>query len=411
MTLLYGTHFTNGYAVARTVFYGIFLVALAGIAVWSVGVKRKQKNRDVVRAVLGWSRWGMAIVFVIIYYAYSFAESIIYEDRVVVYNIFFVSETILYSTAFVADIFLLLTIYTLLYHCFMRSGDDPKLKVKRSIFAAHCILCAILGALYIAYLALNIRDVVQIVEDDGSTFELQFRFYGTISTQTKIEVSYKALYFAASIEILLATVWVLVTASKHNIPRKVIYCSKVNHDLPLTTLQIGFTLIGLIGFPLFLCMIIVLSYTAAFEMSFDNELTNGGALAELIIVGFASVAVYAGVVLVAKQLGDSTRKPWEAGQQAGFGPVMAGAPQHSPQQYPPQHHPPQPYPSQQHPPQPYPSQQYPPQPYPPQPYPPQPYLPQQYSPLQRPLQQYPYGFKGPGDPRSRTSESPIGHNR
>ena len=92
-------------------------------------------------------------------------------------------------------------------------------------------------------------------------------------------------------------------------------------------------LVALVGFPLFLRWIFVLSFAAAFELSHSNSLTIGGALAEEIIIGFSHLIVYFGVVLVAKQLPVESSKPWEATHVADQGPLTWTAPDHGSPQY------------------------------------------------------------------------------
>ena len=92
-------------------------------------------------------------------------------------------------------------------------------------------------------------------------------------------------------------------------------------------------LVALVGFPLFLRWIFLLSFSAAFELSYSNSLTLGGALAEQIITGFSHLIVYAGVVLVAKQLPTESSKPWEATQEASQGSMMGTTPSHGTPQY------------------------------------------------------------------------------
>ena len=61
MTELFGSGFTNGYAVAVFVFVGIFFFLLLGIAFWAMSVKKRggQTSRSVLR---GW-KFGVAVFF------------------------------------------------------------------------------------------------------------------------------------------------------------------------------------------------------------------------------------------------------------------------------------------------------------------------------------------------------------
>ena len=162
------------------------------------------------------------------YYAFAFAVSIIQDAGAVVVNVYYIIQTILYSTVYPADIFLLFTVYTLLFHCFTKQGDDHRRKLKRNVFLAHGGFCAILGALYIAYLALSIQQTVQSVND---TLELEYRYYETIPAFHKVDVAFSALYFVASVEVLLATIYIFVTARKREIPSSVRYSHRTKIEL------------------------------------------------------------------------------------------------------------------------------------------------------------------------------------
>lgn len=55
--------YTNAYIVAYAAFNGIFLFGLVSIAVFGVFMKSGNRHHKTVKAVMGWSRWGLAIFF------------------------------------------------------------------------------------------------------------------------------------------------------------------------------------------------------------------------------------------------------------------------------------------------------------------------------------------------------------
>lgn len=59
---LYGSGFTDGYAIAQVVFTAIYLAAFIGIAIWNVLVK---KRGEVTRYVLR-TKFAFAMLFVLV---------------------------------------------------------------------------------------------------------------------------------------------------------------------------------------------------------------------------------------------------------------------------------------------------------------------------------------------------------
>ncbi|KAL6713426.1 hypothetical protein ACLMJK_008891 [Lecanora helva] len=370
--------YADPYLIASVVFNGVFLFGLLGIAIFGFNVKSRNRNSEVVKTVLAFPRWGLAVIFGLIYYAFTLAASIMQAVGAYVANLYFIIQVILYSVSYIADILLLFTVFTLLSHCLNRRGEDQKRSLKRNVFLAHAAFCAILGAIYISFLGLQIDKVVKSIND---SLGLLYRYYDGIPAANKVDVAFSALYFVASFEVLLATIYLLVTAQKRGL-----------------SASLGLILVALVGFPLFLRWIFILSYAAAFELSYLNRITLGGALAEQIIIGFAHLIVYAGVVLVAQKL--PTGAPWEAGQGVGSHapPMMSANPNYT-------------YPQQQQQQQQYP-QKYSQSPYPPQPIPApqhgqqQVYYPRQ-SVAQSPQQQYyPQHPSSPSQAQSISTQSP-----
>ncbi|KAK3178377.1 hypothetical protein OEA41_000512 [Lepraria neglecta] len=181
----------------------------------------------------------------------------------------------------------------------------------------HYFFYGILFALYLAILAFDIRDVVVTVNRYGDPLFLQYSTTRTIPVDNKLDVAFSALYFVASIEVLLGSIWVLLTARKHGIAKRV-----------------GLLLIGLVGVPLFLRRVFFLAYGARFELSFNYYETWGAVLAETIITGFCAILVYAAIVLAAVQVDKARCKPWAEDQQREHGHPNGVAPQPAMQMYP-----------------------------------------------------------------------------
>ena len=60
---------------------------------------------------------GRLLLMMIRSFGFSFAENILYEAQIVVVTVSFMVSVILDSAVYVAGIWLLATVYSLLYHC------------------------------------------------------------------------------------------------------------------------------------------------------------------------------------------------------------------------------------------------------------------------------------------------------
>ena len=138
-------------------------------------------------------------------------------------NIYYIFEFILLSTAFIAGIALLLTIFTLIYHMFLgtTSPNDSSAKLKKTIYQLHLGFIGLLSLIYIVYLALGIKSWIDRLQTYGSyRYAITLRRRGT-PDYYRVEIAYQALYFVASVEILAAAVFLLVTKSKRGLSRSV----------------------------------------------------------------------------------------------------------------------------------------------------------------------------------------------
>ena len=149
------------------------------------------------------------------YHAFAFSADVIHEKETAVRNVYLLIEAIMLNTRFIAEILLLVTIYALLYHCTIRPGENFRSKSKSPKQMVHGVLCVLLGLLFIVILALSIRGIVEAVGELGMVIRLKRLLLN------KFVVSYQALYFVASLEVLLTTVWLSVTARKHGVSKRV----------------------------------------------------------------------------------------------------------------------------------------------------------------------------------------------
>ena len=134
-------------------------------------------------------------------------EIILTEIEAVVINVYFVISVIIDYTAYVGTIWLLATIYALGYHLFTQPDEKASSSKKKILYARYAV-CGVLFALFLAILALGIRDVVLQVEGAGSSY-LGFSRH-TVPTFYKLDVAYSALVFVASLEILVGSIWGVV---------------------------------------------------------------------------------------------------------------------------------------------------------------------------------------------------------
>ena len=270
-------------------------------------------------------------------------------------NSYLIVEFILLSFGLIAEIFLLLVIYTLLHRAFLHpmGTSDSKAKTKRTIFLGHVAICGLLGVLYLAYLALGIKRTVELVQDYGSASlaRLSSRRSGVLD-QFKVYGAYQAIYFVASIEVAAASFFLMLTASKRGFSFMVSVCpGAVIHVLSLTQcFKVGVLLVGLIGFPLFLRKVLDLAYAARYllDSHFPSHATVG---ATDFITGACHMIIYAGVIVVVGKLAGSGNT--QTGQtdanahptpQAPPMMTQPGAqPQGQPQFYPQQQYPQQQY--------------------------------------------------------------------
>ncbi|MCJ1277161.1 hypothetical protein MMC21_004971 [Puttea exsequens] len=320
-TRLYGSHFTEPAIVANIVFTGIYLVMLISVLVWRISYT---KRSEPARSVLGW-KYGFAIWFVLVCvttlascadvytrtllivpplrsFAFYFIETILEEARITVVPVYYIIAIILNSTSYIADIFLFITIFCLLYHILSPPTNSPKTSSKRNILKLHYAFGFVLFALFVSMFGLRIRDEVGIVE---GKYQATYAYLtgGAIPVQNQLDVAFGALGFVLSVEILLASIYILLKASKHDIPTK-----------------IGIILIALVALPLFIRRIFILAFSAAFELSATKYQTDGQNLALNIVTGICTVLSYAGVVFAIIHL-DKARQGFWTDQSAAAGAV------------------------------------------------------------------------------------------
>ena len=155
-------------------------------------------------------------------------DQVLTEKNVSVATVYVLNRIIIQSGGFLSEIFVLLTIYALLHQYLLHpnGASDPKASLKRKVLILHLFIVGALGILYIVYLALGIKDVVDRVNRYGSGLYAQYRIWNGIPTINKIDVAFEAVYFVCSVE-LLATGIFLILASKRGLPQKVREASSV----------------------------------------------------------------------------------------------------------------------------------------------------------------------------------------
>ena len=134
--------------------------------------------------------------------------TILSEKQVVVVTVFYLISSIFFSTAYVADIFLLVTIFALLTQLSKRIFPSNFL-IKPLFVWTYIIFCAILFALYLAILALRIQYQVEVTQNGAyssygySRFHFSYRHYYQLRrTMAKLNIAYSALYMVSSLSVL-----------------------------------------------------------------------------------------------------------------------------------------------------------------------------------------------------------------
>ncbi|KAG8529750.1 uncharacterized protein KY384_005231 [Bacidia gigantensis] len=291
-----GSGFHDGLSVALIVFAIIFFIVLVGIKFWAASKKKTFKNVEVGKRVMNTIAWSPAVWFGIIYYAFEFTSGIIEENQTVVATVYYLIRFIILSLGFLAEIFLLVAVYALLNQLFLHPNgpSDAKASLKRKVFIIHMLVCAILTALYIAFFAYGIKIVIDAVNHSSG----RYLSYGVNSddsnTQNNIDLAYEAIYFVCSVEIFVASIFLLITASKRGFPQKV-----------------AAFFVGLVAFPLFVRTIFILAFTVVLTET-SSGISSPAIGAESFIVGLMNMLTYAGIVVVCSQLVELAQKPWGA---------------------------------------------------------------------------------------------------
>ena len=138
--------------------------------------------------------------------------TILWETETVVAAVYYLISSILYSFAYLADIFLLVTIFALLTQLNKRIALSNFLTKPQFIWT-YSIFCTILFALYLAILALRIQYHVEATQNgfyslyNYDVSYSDYDYYVQILYKTaKINIAYNALYMVASLSVLgLAT--------------------------------------------------------------------------------------------------------------------------------------------------------------------------------------------------------------
>lgn len=126
--------------------------------------------------------------------------------------VFHLISSIIHSIAYVADIFVLITIFALLTQLNKRIALSNFL-AKAPFVWTYSIVCAILFALYVAGLALRIQYQVEVTQNGFYSIYTPYSFYlnyehylQILHTAAKVTIAYYALYTGSSIVILVLAI-------------------------------------------------------------------------------------------------------------------------------------------------------------------------------------------------------------
>lgn len=131
---------------------------------------------------------------------------------------FCISAVILDSILYVALIWLLVTVYTLLHHCLC--GPSGPLPPRRSTFLIiHYSTCLVLLCLYIVILVANIFRTFDLVyrSDIGMTPA----FDGLTDSGDIVALVFSVLFLITTIDVLLVSIWLVWRAYKSHSQIKV----------------------------------------------------------------------------------------------------------------------------------------------------------------------------------------------
>ncbi|KAL8758793.1 MAG: hypothetical protein Q9199_001204 [Rusavskia elegans] len=277
-TSLPGSGFHDAYNVARLVFQAIGLIGIVAII---LGAKTFKKRHELNKKLFKWWAFWLSAVALFVSFAIHSTVSIIYEaaDRVQV--IFFLIVSIIYQSSYLAEISLLVVLYLLLPYCTSHpSRNSNKSRIAKNLKIGHAIFLFILLALWLSILALRIQYQVEDVIGDPYTFEK------LVLVTSRISTAYTILYFFGSLEILT---WSLLSLIKQ----------RTEHGR--TTLF----MLALIAAPLLLRSAFVMGYTI-----YEGLLRNDGGqrlwLAADIIYNLTTLAIYAGIVAIARHFAKCT---------------------------------------------------------------------------------------------------------
>ena len=134
--------------------------------------------------------------------------TILWEKQAVVVTVFYLISSILYSTTYLADIFLLVTIFALLTQVGKRFSPNNFL-TKPLFIWTYSIFCTILFALYLAILALRIQYQVEATQNGAYSMygyrrsHFSYRHsHQLLRTTAKLNIASNALYMVSSLSIL-----------------------------------------------------------------------------------------------------------------------------------------------------------------------------------------------------------------
>lgn len=141
------------------------------------------------------------------YFGSSLAHLILYDQRVLVMNIYLLIHTILATSAYLAQIALLGFIQILLCNCFEGAGMSAK--AKHAFVVTNWVIINIFIALWATIITFLIRLQYKII----TVSEVA---YNEISTLEKITLAYSVIFVLVGIEILILSFRIRTGAKQRN---------------------------------------------------------------------------------------------------------------------------------------------------------------------------------------------------
>ncbi len=126
---------------------------------------------------------------------------------------YFLLASIFSDFSYPATTWLLLTIYSLLFHCCI-IPDQPKRARHRGFFKLHIIICVLTIGLWIVILVFNIAQTSNAVNASGFDPSEYYTSY-TRRVGYDLDTAFEAILLVASVEILIFALWLPARARRY----------------------------------------------------------------------------------------------------------------------------------------------------------------------------------------------------